>query len=155
AGLRGDIAANEARIARTNQSIEETRLKLLQADEQFRNQIADEATQVNNDIARLEEDMVATGDVLRRTEIVSPSDGTVLNLRNQTPGGVVRPGEPILDIVPLNDELIILAQLAPRDIDLVKVGLEARVQLVPFQSRNSLPLIGEVIQVAADSVIDE
>ena len=155
AQLRSAIAANEARIARADQSIEETRLAALQEQERFRDQVAEEMTQVNAEIAQIDEDMVATGDVLRRTEITSPINGIVLNLRSQTAGGVIRPGEPIMDIVPLDDDLIIVARLAPRDIDVVKVGLEAQVILLPFASRNALPLVGEVIQLAADSSVDE
>jgi multidrug efflux pump subunit AcrA (membrane-fusion protein) len=60
-----------------------------------------------------------------------------------------------MDIVPLDNDLLIVARLAPRDIDVVRVGLEAHVTLLPFASRNALPLTGEVVQVAADSTMDE
>lgn len=155
ARLRSEIAANELGIAQTGQRIEETRLKLLSAGESYRNEVAQEAAKVNNDIAQIDEDMVATGDVLRRTEIVSPVSGIVLNLRSQTTGGVIRAGDPIMDIVPLDDDLIVVAKLSPRDIDAVTVGLRAHLTLVPFASRNSLPLNGEVTQIAADATVDE
>ncbi len=155
ASIGGTMSSNQARIAQINQSIEETRLNLLQAEEAFRDRVAAEASEVNNQIATIEEDMIASGDVLRRTEVISPVDGTVLNIRNQTIGGVIRPGDEILDIVPVNDQLIVFARLSPRDINLVHPGLEAKVHLVPFQNRNALPLIGEVTQVAADSTFDE
>lgn len=155
ARLRSAIAANAARIARAGQSIAEIRLALLQAGESYRNEVAEEATRINNEIAQIDEDMVATGDVLRRTEILSPVDGFVLNLRNQTPGGVIRGGEPIMDIVPLDDDLIVVARLNPQDIDAVTVGLRAHLTLVPFANRNTLPLNGEVIQIAADATVEE
>ncbi len=155
ARLESAIAANGARTARANQAIEETRLSLLQAREKYRDQVAEESTRTNNEIAQLDEDMISTGDVLRRTEIVSPVDGVVLNFRNQTPGGVIRPGEAIMDVVPVEEDMIIIARLPPKDIDVVHVGLLAHVTLVPFASRNSLPLNGEVTQVAADSTLDE
>jgi HlyD family type I secretion membrane fusion protein len=79
----------------------------------------------------------------------------VLNLRSQTTGGVIRAGDPIMDIVPLDDDLIVVAKLSPRDIDAVTVGLRAHLTLVPFASRNSLPLNGEVTQIAADATVDE
>ncbi|MCR6673589.1 HlyD family type I secretion periplasmic adaptor subunit [Devosia ginsengisoli] len=155
ARLRSAIASNTARIAQAGQSIEEIRLALLQAGESYRNEVADEATQVNNEIAQIDEDMVATGDVLRRTEILSPVDGFVLNLRSQTTGGVIRGGDPIMDIVPLGDDLIVVARLNPQDIDAVTVGLRAHLTLVPFANRNTLPLNGEVIQIAADATVEE
>jgi HlyD family type I secretion membrane fusion protein len=154
ARLESAIAANAARVARALQSIEETRLAGLQARESYRDHVARETTEVNNRLAQLNEDMVASSDILRRTEITSPVDGIVLNFNNQTPGGVIRPGEPIMDVVPIDDDLIVVARLQPRDIDVVRVGLPAQVSLLPFASRNSLPLSGEVIQVGADSVLD-
>ncbi len=155
ARLMSAVASNDARIAQAGQSIEEVRLQQLQTADKFRDEVAQESTQVNNELAQLDEDMVSTQDVLQRTEIQSPVDGIVLNLRNQTTGGVIRPGDPIMDIVPLGEDLVILARLAPKDIDVVKVGLPAQVTLLPFASRNALPLHGEVTQVAADSTLDE
>ncbi len=155
ARLDSAVASNTARIARAGQSIEETRLAILQAREMYLDAVAQESTSVNNELAQLDEDMVASGDVLRRTSITSPVDGIVLNFRNQTPGGVIRAGEPIMDVVPVDDDPIIIARLQPRDIDVVHAGLKAQVTLLPFASRNSLPLNGEVVQVAPDSTLDE
>ena len=155
ASLESAVAANKAKIAQTEQGIAEIELKLEQAGEQFRDQVAEEATDVNDKIASIEEEMVATGDILNRTELYSPVDGTVINLKTPAPGGVVRAGEPIMDIVPLDDELIVVARLNPRFFDLVHQGLIAHVQLVPFQNRNTLPLVGTVIQVGADAQVDE
>ena len=155
ASLSSAIASNRSRIAQAGQSIEEVRLSALQAREAFRTEVATESAQINNEIAQIEETMVSSEDVLRRTEIISPVAGIVLNLRSQTPGGVIRPGEPILDIVPVDDDLIVLARLNTQDIDAVSVGLKAHVTLTPFASRNALPLNGEVTQIAADSTTDE
>jgi HlyD family type I secretion membrane fusion protein len=155
ARLDSAVASNTARIARAGQSIEETRLAILQAREKYLDGVAQESTSVNNELAQIDEDMVASGDVLRRTSITSPVDGIVLNFRNQTPGGVIRAGEPIMDVVPVDDDPIIIARLQPRDIDVVHTGLKAQVTLLPFASRNSLPLNGEVVHVAPDSTLDE
>ncbi|MET3925031.1 HlyD family type I secretion periplasmic adaptor subunit [Devosia sp. 2618] len=155
AQLESMIASNAGRTAQANQKIEESRLNLLQSQENFRIKIAEESTQANNQIAVLAADIESTSDVLRRTEITSPVDGVVLNLRNQTVGGIVRPGDPIMDVVPLADDMIVLAKLSPRDIDLVTLGMDAKVNLLPFSSRNILPLHGEVVQIAADSKLDE
>lgn len=155
ARLQGVMASSQSSIARARQSIEETKLSILQGHETFRIQIADEATQVNNEIAVLEQELGSGEDVLRRTEILSPVNGIVLNLRAKTVGGVVLPGEPIMDVVPTGDDMIVVARLAPRDIELVTIGLQAHVSLLPFASRNLLPLNGTVIEIAADSTLDE
>ncbi|KKB09802.1 HlyD family type I secretion periplasmic adaptor subunit [Devosia chinhatensis] len=155
AQLESSKSANTARIARAAQQINEVRLQMLQLQETYRDRVAEESTQVNNEIAQIEERMASAGDILKRTIITSPVDGIVLNLQAQTTGGVIRPAEPIMEVVPLNDDMIIVARLAPKDIDMVTVGLEARVSLLPFASRNELPLIGSVTEVAADSTYDE
>lgn len=155
ARLISAIASNDGRLARAEQSIEESKLTLLQDQEAFRIKTSEENTQVNAEISTIDAEVRNWSDVLDRTEIRSPVDGVVLNVRNQTIGGIVKPGDALLDIVPLNDDMIVLAKLSPRDIDLVTIGLQARVSLLPFASRNLLPLNGEVIQIAADSSFDE
>lgn len=155
AQLRSALAANAADVARALQRVEEIKLTRLQSREAFREQVAQESTEVNNRIAQIDEAMVTTSDVLNRTGIVSPVDGTVLNISSQTPGGVVRPGEPIMSIVPADDDLYVFAHVLPRDIDVVTVGLKAHLTLMPFASRGSTPLNGEVVQVAGDATRDE
>jgi len=155
AELQSGIAGTRADIARANQRIEEVKLSLVQAEETFRIKIAEETTQINNQIAVLDQRLTSAADILRRTQVLSPVEGTVLNLRHTTEGGVIGSGEPIMDIVPSLDELIVVARLSPQDIDIVHVGLVAHVVLRPFASRNLLPLNGEVVQVGADSIVDE
>lgn len=155
ARLQSAIAANDARIAQAGQSIEETRLQALQARESYFEEVAQKTAQVNDSLAQLGQGMVSSGDALERTEIRSPVDGIVLNLPFQTPGQVIRPGESIMEIVPIDDTLVVVARLPPKDIDIVTVGLKAHVSLTPFASRNVLPLNGEVIAVAPDAKVDE
>lgn len=151
ARLDSAVASNTARIARAGQSIEETRLAILQAHEKYLDEVARESTSVNNELAQLDEDMVASGDVLhRRTSITSPVDGIVLNFRNQTPGGIMlRAGEAIMDVVPVDDDPVIIARLQPRDIDVVHAGLKAHVALplAAFTRRSAAGSTGEVVRV--------
>ncbi len=92
--------------------------------------------------------------MLVRRAIVSPIAGTVVNLRFFTPGGVIRPGDPIMDIVPLDDQLVIEAQIRPIDIDVVRPGLAAQVRLTAFKQRTTPTLEGRVVYVSADRLID-
>ena len=71
-----------------------------------------------------------------------------------TLGGVVVAGEPLMDLVPRQDRLIVMAQVKPEDIDLVRPGLEARVRLLAYKHRRVPPVEGELIYVSADRVID-
>jgi HlyD family secretion protein len=79
----------------------------------------------------------------------------VLNLRFKTNGGVLKPAEPILDIVPGEDMLLIDAKISPTDIDVVRVGLPAKVQLSAYSSRSAPRLNGIVKTVSADRLVDE
>ncbi len=85
----------------------------------------------------------------------APEAGTVTDLRVHTPGGVVAAGEPLLDLVPQEDRLIVRAQVRPDDIDLVRPGLEARVRLLPYKQRRVPPVDGILTYVAADRFIDK
>ena len=75
-------------------------------------------------------------------------------MHHRTIGGVVRPGGPILTIVPDNEELIVDARLGPGDIDNVAPGMEAKVQITSFMARDLLPLNGTVMQIGADVIKD-
>ena len=153
--LKSQIASNEATIARAAQKGEEIELQILSLKTDFNDGLAKELVRVNSELAQLEEAMTSSEDVFRRTEIYAPVSGTVLNLRSETVGGIVRPGEPILDIVPGEDALVIEARLSPNDIDIVAVGQTARVHLTPYSARNMAPLEGRLVRISPDVVIDE
>lgn len=106
-------------------------------------------------LVEIEERLREARDVATRREIVAPIAGTVLNLRFFTIGGVVRPGEPVLEIVPAEDRLIAEVLIQPTDIDVVRPGLQAEVRLPAFKQRLAPFLIGRVVFVSADAVFDE
>jgi HlyD family type I secretion membrane fusion protein len=154
ADIMGRIASNEAEIARISERVGEIKLSMLTNQTQFDQDISDQLAKVNGDIAQLDETLPASEDILKRTDIVAPVDGTVFNLRFKTIGGVVRPGEALLDIEPVDDDLIIDAKLSPNDIDVVRPGLVAEVYLTPYVSRHTPRLKGTVIRVSPDIMHD-
>ena len=99
-------------------------------------------------------ELQAREDVLRRTRIIAPISGTVVNLRYHTEGGVIRPGDPVLDIVPDEEALIIQARLAPVHIDSVAPGQSAIVHLTALDQRTLPRIEGEVLSVSADAIVD-
>lgn len=155
AQLRAKMASNEAMIAQSGQKIEETEISILSSETDFNSKVSQEMERVGGELAQAEEDVAATEDTFRRTEIRAPASGTVMALRMKTTGGIIRPGEPILDIVPDHDALVIEARLNPNDIDAVAPGLPARVHLAPYSSRTVPPLKGTVIRVSPDVIVDE
>ena len=94
-------------------------------------------------------------DRLDRTTIHAPVAGQVVDLKQGTLGGVIGPGEPILDLVPRDQPLVIEARISPQDIDVVHAGLVADVHLTAFHTRHLPRVRGEVVQVSADRLTDE
>jgi HlyD family type I secretion membrane fusion protein len=88
---------------------------------------------------------------MARTLVTAPSEGIVTGLKFHTVGGVVSPGEPIMDIVPQSDRLVLEVQIRPVDIDVVEPGLPARVIFSAYKSRRMPMLTGKVTQVSADA----
>ncbi|MFZ5675283.1 MAG: HlyD family type I secretion periplasmic adaptor subunit, partial [Pseudomonadota bacterium] len=155
AQIEVDRASNRARVARDGQEIGETRMQLLTMREQERERMNEEFTKVRSTLAELRNQVSARQDVLKRTVITAPIAGTVMNLRVTTETGVVRAGDPILDIVPGQAKLIIDAQLRPVDIDNVHPGMKARVLLTAYRQRNLPQIHGKLLSVSADSLVED
>jgi HlyD family type I secretion membrane fusion protein len=150
ADLLGRKGGNTAELARIGERVGEVELSIVSNRTQFDQDISDQMAKNNSEIAQIEETLSTSEDVLKRTEIRAPVAGTVINLRFKTVGGVVRPGEALVDIVPANDTLIIDAKLSPNDIDVVHQGQTAEVYLTPYVSRHTPRLKGKVTYVGAD-----
>jgi HlyD family secretion protein len=151
-GRQGEALAE---IARANQQMGETNLQLLALDAERADQFAAEAEKVRLELAEVLEKLRASEDVLERTEVAAPIGGTVVNLRFKTVGGVVQRGEPILEIVPDNDTLLIEANISPMDIDIVRSGLPARIRFSAYSSYHAPPIAGVVRSVSADRIVDQ
>ena len=151
-GLQGDY---QGRITRAEQGIAQARMEVLSLKEQRDAEVVTELREVQVERAAVTERMRAAESKLRRTEIVAPKDGVVVNLRYFTTGGVIEPGAPILDIVPVGESLVIDAQLDPTNIDEVRAGLAAEVRLVAFKQRITPTVAGLVKHVSADALVDD
>ena len=153
--LAGARARNRARVARVEQAIGETRLKIAELRNARMNAVVEELRDTEARNSDLRERLAAARHVLSRTQVVAPVSGTVMDLRVFTRGGVVGPGEALMDIVPAGDELVIEARIEPTDIDVVHPGLAAQVRLTAFSQLTTPVLSGTVLQVSADSLYDE
>jgi HlyD family secretion protein/epimerase transport system membrane fusion protein len=152
--IEGDRAERRARIARTGQAIGETELQIIAQGTAQRDDANEELSRTQAELAEIEQRLTASRDVLARTLIKAPSAGTVVELRFHTPGGVIRPGEPILDIVPGDEELLVDARLSPLDIDIVAPGLPAQIVLPAFKQRHMPRIEGKVRWISADVIVD-
>lgn len=92
---------------------------------------------------------------LRRTEIRSPYSGTIVGLTVFSVGGVISPGEKIMDIVPGNDDVIVEATVAPEDVKDIRAGMRAEVRLTGYKQR-VIPIVhGTLLNISADRLTDQ
>lgn len=152
--LRGARGEDLAAIARARSQIGETELQILQLERNFREQVVTELRDVQASVFDLRERRVAAADERRRIDVVAPVTGQVINLAVHTVGGVVRPGEAILSIVPVDDRLVIDARVKPDDRERVAAGQPAQVRLSGLSQRSTPVLLGEVLTISADRLTD-
>ena len=155
AEIGGSRGRNVAAVARAQQTIGETQLKIEELKTERLNEVVRELREVESQLHDLGERRSASSDVLSRTEIRAPIAGTVVGLKVATTGGVIAAGEAIMDIVPTNTSLIVEAKVSPQDIDVVRAGLPAQVRFTALSQRNSVPVDGEVVSVSADRLSDQ
>lgn len=146
--------AKQALISRTEQAIGETELELIASDTALQNNIAEELSNIQTELAAAGERLAASEDILNRIQISAPVSGRVVELKFHTPGGIIGPGQAILDIVPQEEDLIVEARVSPMDIDVVNEGLEAQVHLSALAQRNLPQITGVVSHVSADRLVD-
>lgn len=154
AELMAQRSSFETEISKTRQQIDEANLQMVNADATRLDEIAAELDKVDNALIEINQRLSASEDVLKRTEITAPVSGTVINLRFKTVGGVVQRGEPILEIVPRDERMMIEARVGPNDIPLVHQDQVAQIHLAAYSSRMMPRLKGVVRAVSADRVTD-
>ncbi len=151
----GERARTLSEGARIGLAVAETELLIAELRNRRLGEVTAELREVETELSDLREQVEAARDVVARTRIAAPVEGIVMGLRVFTPGGVIEPGELLLEIVPAGDRLIIEARVAPNDIDSVVVGLPAQVRLPAFSQLGAPRLTGEVVRVSADRFADE
>jgi epimerase transport system membrane fusion protein len=153
--LVGEVAEHRSAIAQAEVEMGETRLQILQLNKQFTMEVADQLAQTQGKVYDLRERIAAIEDRVRRTQISAPVEGVVIGMNTHTIGGVIRPGEPILDIVPESEELVVEARVSPRDIDRVTVGIGATIRFSAFKNATTPTIHGVVTNISADRLVDE
>ncbi len=155
ARLEGERGALIATIAQTKGRIAETRLKILQIDEDLYAEVGKELGEIRGKRSELVERRVAAEDQLKRVDLTAPQDGKVFQRTVNTVGGVIQAGEPVMLIVPEGDSLTVEAKIAPQEIDQVHVGQAAALRFPAFNQRITPELTGEVVRIGADVTQDE
>lgn len=155
ADLRGQMAENVAEIARLRNSISEARISKLQVAREFREAIMTEIEETDARIKEMAQQIDATRRQLERSAIVAPVSGIVHEMLVHTIGGVVSPGQAVMQIVPQDGELDLEVNVDTQSVDQLRLGQYARVRLPAFHQRSTPELDGEVAMISASSVLDE
>lgn len=153
--LRGDRDQADAQISRVQAAISEAQRKIEEVQLSARNQMSTELSDTMSKLSALNEGGRALADKVAKAEIKSPVRGTVKRLLVNTVGGVVQPGKEVLEIVPLDEALILEAQIAPRDIAFLRPGLNATVKFTAYDFAIYGGLDAVVENIGADSVVDQ
>lgn len=126
-----------------------------QRQQEQRREVESRLAEVERDVPAEQEKLKAQADELARLDIRSPADGQVVGLTAQTVGGVVQPGQKLMDIVPADAALLLEARVAPHLIDRVHAGMPVDVRFSSFAHSPQLSVEGQVLSVSADLLTDE
>lgn len=153
--LEGELGQLKAAIAQSKGRASEIELQIIYIDQEMRSEVAGQLREAQGKLSELEERRIAAEDQLKRIDIRSPQDGVVHQLAVHTVGGVISPGELLMLIVPVSDQLTIEVQVAPQDIDQLRPGQEAAVRLSAFNMTTTPELTGVLRNVSADLTMDQ
>lgn len=154
AQLEGEIASYRAAIGTAEQKIEETALRRSELQNATETEVVQQLRDSRARAYELSQRLAAATDVMGRTEIRSPVSGVVTGLQVHTVGGVIAAGQPLMDVVPISDKLVVQATIDPLDIDQVSAGQDAQVWLSALNRRSQSPIEGVVRTVSADRLVD-
>ena len=145
---RLELIRNQARVAEAQSKIESVK-------RQFKSDASAELAKANQELAPLQKAMPALEDKLDRTALRSPVNGVVNRVLVATTGGIIKPGEPIVEIVPSEDTLVVEARILPKDIGFVKLGQKARVKITAYDYSIFGAMDGVIANISADAVSSE
>lgn len=153
--LTTQIAESEASLPRLAAAAAELAARQAESVAQFRSEARTALSDARVELRRLEEDIKTENDRVRRTVLTAPVAGVVNKLASNTVGGVVKPGETLLELTPQDDALVIETRASPAERGTLRVGLPTRVKVAAFDYTAYGTLEARVTEISADSLIDE
>lgn len=151
AQLDGELGSLRSQIARSREAIGETRLQVSGVSTRMNEDVADQLRQIDVQLNELRPRMTELRAQIARTEVRAPASGEVVGLTIFTPGGVIQPGQTLMEVVPRDASQVIVAQVDPNDIDNLRVGLLTEVKFPGLRERNPPTIHGRVTRISADS----
>jgi adhesin transport system membrane fusion protein len=153
--FRGERDMASAQISRVQAAITEANRKIEEVGLAFRNEAGKELAETMAKLNSLAEGNVGLADKVTRAVLRAPVRGTVKRLLINTVGGVVQPGKDVVEVVPLEDNLLLEARVQPRDIAFLRPGQKAMVKFTAYDFSIYGGLEGKLEHIGADSVVDE
>lgn len=155
AELRGSIADLQATILRSRQAIAEARTRMAQRRQEYHKEEGAQLADVRREVQSGQDKLRAVSEELGRVQIKSPVDGQVVGLAVSSSGGVVTPGQKLMDVVPKGETLLVDARIPPHVIDRVSAGDSAQVRFSGFANTPQLVLPGKVLSISGDAVAEQ
>ncbi len=152
--LSGQYSEGLANLGRARSQVAELRLRILSARNAMRKEVETQLTEVQSKVADFTERRVATSDDLERVVLRAPLAGTVVDLSVHTLGGVIGPGQKLMDIVPTEGALVIEVQIPPHLIDNVHSGQDADVHFLAMDQTIVPAIPGSLLYISADRITD-
>ena len=150
--LQGEAAQLAASIPRAQSAAQEAEQRIASRQAEISAAVVDELNKRHVELASLRETLNAGGDRVTRTELRSPVRGTIQRIHISTVGGVVKPGEPIMEIVPLNDTLLVEARIRPADVAFLHPGQKAMIKISAYDFSIYGGLEATLEQISADTI---
>ena len=155
ARTRSDLEQARLSIPRVHAAIAEARGRLADAEATFRAQAGGELAQAQAELAKVSEQIPALEDRATRTLVRAPMHGIIKTIPNKTIGGVVQPGSPMIEMIPVEDTLLVETRLSPSDIAFVRVGQRAIVKVTAYDPSIFGGMEGRIEHVSADSTVPQ
>ncbi|PZU21372.1 MAG: hemolysin secretion protein D [Stenotrophomonas sp.] len=149
-GLLSDVE-----LLRMRRQANDIRSQIVERRNRYRSDANSELVKLEMELSQTSENLVGRADVVERTTITAPVRGTVKNVRVNTVGGVIQPGEHILEIVPLEDQLLVEGKIRPSDVAFLRPGLPATVKITAYDYGIYGGLDGKVELISPDTLKDE
>lgn len=153
--LKGEQDAAELSVPRAAAALKESKNRLNEARNKWANEVQAELTEKKEELKRLQDVSKAVADQVDRTNVKSPVKGVVKSVLVNTVGGVVQPGMDLVELIPLEDNLLVEAQVRPADIAFIRPGLDATVKLTAYDFSIYGGLPAKLERISADTFTDD
>jgi len=146
---------SEVELLRMRRQANDISSQIVERKNKYKSDAQSELERLELELSQIKENLVGRADIMARTTIVAPVRGTVKNIRINTIGGVIQPGEDIMEIIPLEDQLLVEGRIRPSDVAFLHPGLPAMVKITAYDFAIYGGLKGVVDYISPDTLEDE